>query len=369
METIAKQAPVRFEPSMEHPEEDEAGTISELVDTMHKIAETTHQHSGRGLRGVHAKSHGLLHGELRVHGGLPPELAQGLFAQPAAYPAIVRISAPPGDVLDDKVSTPRALSLKVLGAPGPQVDGADGHTQDFVMANGPAFNAKTAKGFAKNAKLLAATTDRAEGLKKALSAVLRGAEKAVEAVGGESGALKTLGGQAITHPLGETFYTQAPLLNGPYVAKLSLAPASPELLALKDAPVDLDGKPDGLRQAVRAHFAERGATWELRVQLCRDLEKMPIEDSSVPWPEDASPFVTVATLTVPAQDSWPEGRAEAIEDRLSFNPWHALAAHRPLGSIMRVRREVYRASVAYRAGQNHVAVTEPASVAELFSRT
>ncbi|MCQ8240084.1 hypothetical protein [Rhizosaccharibacter radicis] len=29
------------------------------------------------------------------------------------------------------------------------------------------------------------------------------------------------------------------------------------------------------------------------------------------------------------------------DDRTSFNPWHGIAAHRPLGGIMRSRREAY----------------------------
>ena len=51
---------------------------------------------------------------------------------------------------------------------------------------------------------------------------MRGAESALEQVGGESGLLKTLGGEPMTHILGETFYMQVPLLYGPYMAKLSV---------------------------------------------------------------------------------------------------------------------------------------------------
>lgn len=80
------------------------------------------------------------------------------------------------------------------------------------MVNAPAFTVATPRAFLATLKLLAKTTDRAPTGKKVLSAVLRGAEKAVEAVGGESGALKSLGGHAETHILGETFYTCAPFL-------------------------------------------------------------------------------------------------------------------------------------------------------------
>ena len=45
------------------------------------------------------------------------------------------------------------------------------------------FKAKTAEDFLGNLKLLAKTTDRMEGAKVALSSVLRGVNKTLEAVG------------------------------------------------------------------------------------------------------------------------------------------------------------------------------------------
>ena len=103
-------------------------------------------------------------------------------------------------------------------------------------------------------------------------------------------------------------------------------------------------------------IAEQGGTWDLRVQLCTDLEKMPIEDPTVVWDERHSPFVTVATFHVDPQIAWTHGTSEAQEDRLSFNPWHGLVAHRPLGAINRARREVYDFSADYRADVNQCPV-------------
>ena len=93
---------------------DEGRTVHELVETLTKIQEITFAHGGHALRGVHAKSHGLLDVQVIVADGLPPQLAQGLFAYPATYPGVMRISTVPGDLLDDNVSTPRGLALKVV---------------------------------------------------------------------------------------------------------------------------------------------------------------------------------------------------------------------------------------------------------------
>ncbi len=68
--------------------------------------------------------------------------------------------------------------MKVIGVEGERLPDSEGdRTQDFVMVNAPAFTAATSKKFLSNLKLLAKTTDKAQGAKKALSAVLRGTEK------------------------------------------------------------------------------------------------------------------------------------------------------------------------------------------------
>ena len=363
MTHTAPAAPLPYQASFEKPEDGEAETIHGLIETLEKISHTTFEDTKHGLRGVHAKSHGLLTGEVRVLDNLPPVLAQGLFSTGGSYPAVLRLSTVPGDVLDDKVSTPRALAIKLIGVPGERLPGSEGDsTQDFVMVNGPAFGAPDAKHFLKNLKLLASTTDKGESLKKAFSALARGTEKIVEAFGGKSGTVIAMGGHPETNILGETFYSQVPALYGPYIAKFSIAPASPALKALTNAPVDLHNKPNGICDAVNDYFSDHDALWELRVQLCTDVDAMPIEDASVPWPEDKSPFITVAHIHVPRQVAWSKERSVAIDDGMSFSPWHGLAAHRPLGSIMRVRKVVYDVMSKIRARQNKVPIAEPTSL-------
>ncbi len=366
MNTPADLRPIPYSPAVEVPEDKEIETTFDLKDTMHGISLKTWQDSGHAIRSVHAKTHGLLVGELTVEEGLPAAYAQGLFAEPGRYPVAIRLSTTPGDVLPDDVSTPRGMALKVVGVQGERVDGSEGDaTQDFVLVNGPVFSAPTARKFAGNAKLLAATTDKAPNLKRLFSAVARGAEKTIEAVGGASATLKALGGHPETHPLGETYFSQAPILYGDYMAKVQVAPVSPSLTALTGKPVDLKDRPDGLRDAVVDYFAGQGGEWELRVQLCTDLDKMPVEDASVEWPQDLSPYVTVARLRIDPQPAWSEQRAKAIDEGMQFNPWHALAAHRPLGSVMRVRKEVYAMSKRFRAERNGVAIAEPTDLDQL----
>ena len=358
--------PVRYEARFEHLEDDEAATENGLLETLRGISEKTAAHEGHGLRSVHAKSHGLLRGELRVLTGLPPALAQGLFTSPRAYPIVMRLSTIPGDLLHDRVSTPRGMAIKVVGVEGARLPGAEGQvTQDFVLINGPRFAAPTGKGFLKSLKLLASTTDKAPGLKKAFSAVARGAEKVIESVGGESTTLKSIGGHPETHILGETFYSQVPMLLGPYMAKLSVVPISPGMLLLKNAHLDLHNQPNGLRDAVLDFFSSHSAEWEVRLQLCTDINLMPIEDASAVWPEAVSAYLPVARITVPPQTAWSEARSAVVDDTYAFSPWHGLAAHRPLGAIMRLRKAAYEMSAQFRASQNGQVIQEPRSLDDL----
>ncbi|WP_294389858.1 catalase family protein [uncultured Sphingomonas sp.] len=338
--------PVRYNPDVEQHEEGEAETIQGLKDTFTDILETTSKDYGHAVRGVHAKGHAVVTGTIEVLGDLPSALAQGLFARPGTYDAVLRFSTNPGDILDDSVVVPRGLALKVL-----DVDTPDG-AQDFVMADGPAFFAGSAKFFLQNVKLLAATTDRVEWLKKAQSLLLRGVENTLEAVGLESATLKSLGGTPSTHPLGRTYYSQTAFRYGEYVAKFSVAPLSPNLTALADAKVAVAGRPDALREEIAEVLAEGDGVWELRVQLCTDLDTMPVEDPTKVWDEGDSPFVPVARITVPAQPTWVNGVSQQREDRLLFTPWHCLDAHRPLGAVNRVRKPVYELSSGYRSRFN-----------------
>ncbi|TNC07609.1 catalase family protein [Methylobacterium terricola] len=352
-------SPIRFDPSLEAVQPDEDEVHAEMIRVFRAIQETTLKDYGHAVRGVHAKSHGLLTGRLTVLPDLPGPLAQGIFATPGTYDAVLRLSTNPGDILDDSVSTPRGLAVKVIGVPGERLPGAGGDTQDFVMANAPSFTVPDAKAFLRSLTLLAATTDTPQVFKKVFSAALRGLESAVEAVGGKSPTLISLGGHPETHILGETFYSQAPLRWGDYVAKVALAPVSPALTALTNAPLAVNGKPNGLRDAVSEFFAAHEGVWELRAQLLTNRESMPIEDAATPWPEEESPYLPVARITVAPQASWSDEKVRTLDDGLAFSPWHGIRAHQPLGSVMRARRAVYPRSAGFRAEHNGCPVREP----------
>lgn len=356
------QAPVRYSPDVEVVTSDEDVTIAQLNQTFDKILQTVAADSGHAVRSVHAKAHGILEGELRIDDALPEELAQGLFARPGTHKVLMRLSTNAGDILPDAVSLPRGLALKVLDVEGERLPGAEGATQNFIMVNGKVFQAPSADKFLGSLKLLAGTTDRAEGLKVAASTVLRGVNKALQAVGVESTTLASLGGAPNVDPLGETYYSVTPFRYGDYVAKFSVAPVAPALTALTGHEIDASGRPNAIRETVQSEMRAIEGVWEFRVQLCRDLERQPVEDPTVEWNEAEAPFQRVGLITVRPQDSWDATRVQAVDEEMRFSIWTGLAAHKPLGNINRARNAPYRHSAEFRQRFNGCPIHEPGTV-------
>lgn len=353
------QPPVRYSPDVEDVKPDEGKTIEGLCQTFDTILQRVADDSGHAVRSVHAKAHGILVGTMRIAAGLPPELAQGLFATPGEHKVYLRISTNAGDILPDSVSLPRGLAIKVLDAPGPRLPDAEGTTQNFIMVNGPVFQAPTADKFLGSLKLLAGTTDRAEGLKVFGSTVLRGVNKALQAVGIESTTIASLGGAPNVDPLGETYYSVTPFRYGDHIAKFSVRPVAPALTALTGTEIDASGRPDAIRETVRSEMQGIEGVWDFRVQLCRDLERQPVEDPTVRWDEEEAPFQTVATITVGPQDSWDPPRVRAVDEEMRFSVWTGLDAHRPLGNINRARNAPYKHSAQFRERFNGCPIHEP----------
>lgn len=353
-------APIRYSTDVEQVQPDEAETIAEINATFDQILETTAEDYGHAVRSVHAKSHGVLAGELVVDANLPPELAQGLFATPGRHQALIRLSTNAGDILPDAISLPRGLAIKVLDVTGERLPDSEGTAQDFVLVNGKTFDAKTADKFLSNLKLLAKTTDRIEGTKKVVSATMRGVRAAFEAVGAEAPSkVMNLGGAPNSEPLGESYFSVTPFRYGEHIAKFGLFPVAPEMTALTGETIDVAGRENAIREDVRTEMRGIDAEWEFRVQLCRDLERQPVEDPTVEWDEAEAPFQRVGVLRAAAQDSWDPARVQRIDEETRFGVWTGIAAHRPLGNINRARNEPYRHSADFRARVNACPYHEP----------
>lgn len=359
------RSPIPYSDAVEEIRADEPETFGKIAEAMKGETETTEKTYHHAIRSSHAKSTGLLKGSLEILPDLPPPLAQGLFARAATYPALVRLAQGPGEILSDKVSTHRGMAIKVLGVPGEKLAGHGADTQDFVLATGKSFPQSSAETFLQAIRGLAASAAMPEGVKGAVSTMSRGLNAAYRSVAGEDSATLGFFGHTPRHPLADPYFSQAALRHGDYVAKLGAFPASPEVLALGTDPLDIGDDEDGFRTAVVSFFRRSGAVFEIRVQLNTGLDAMPVEDANAEWPEEEAPYVTVARLVLPRQEAYSPARARYFTDVLAFRPAHSLAAHRPLGSVMRARLQVYETLQTFRGQRNGVAQQEPKDVSEV----
>lgn len=357
---------VRYKDSVEEIQPDEQQVFDEVNQTMRDIVTKIGARQRHVVRSVHAKSHALIKGKMTVKDDLPEELRQGIAAEPGkTYDVIMRFSTNPGDILSDHISSPRGLAIKIIGAEGEKTANHQGEiTQDFLMQNAKVFEAKDTAAFLKNLKMLDKHADDSEFSKQIVSSTARIAETALEAVGTESATLRGFGHPA-TNPLGETYSTLVPHRYGDYFGKIALFPVSENLKELYGVKLPDVSRWDGIKEELHDFFASNEAVWELRVQLCTDLEKMPVEDGTIEWDEEESPFLTVATIVTEPQESYSDERRVFVDEHLSFSPWHALAAHRPLGNIMRSRLSSYEQIAAYRRRAEGREMIEPRSIKQL----
>ena len=365
---------LRYSADLEQPAADEPVVFDELSRTMQHITRTMAARYRHAYRPVHAKSHGVLVGELEVLPHLPEALAQGLFREAKSYPVILRFSTNPGDLLADNVSSPRGLAIKVLNVEGEKVPTfAGGTTQDFVCINTDVFSAPDPAGFLKQLQTFDKNLQTPEGVKHAVSVAARTANAVLKAVHMPSATLEGIG-EAATHILGESFSTVAPLRFGEYVAKVGFAPGSDNLKELTGRSVDLGEDYNALEELFFRFFRHETAVWDVKVQLAlapgdpatKDADRdFPIEAANKRWPEGKSPWQSVARITAKPQDSYSDARQLFVDERLSFNPWHALASHRPLGGIMRSRLKAYEEAIKYRLQRNERERAEPLSINEV----
>ncbi len=352
---------VRYRADLERPFPGEEELVRRIVGAMESANRQVAAKHRHGLRDAHAKSHGVLAGELRIEPDLPEHLAQGLFAAPRSHPVIVRFSTSPGDLRTDRVPAPRGMAIKVIGVDGPRAVDDGAATQDFLLVNHPTLPFGTVGAYVKLQKVLERQHRQSDLRQRSTRLVARVLTRLRFPLPRIAEVLATPN----HHVLGETFHSMAALRYGDHVAKISAAPLSEEVRALTGRPVGRRAGDSALRDLVADFFAHHSAEYEVRAQLCVDVDRMPIEDASVLWPEELSPHHRVAVLHLPAQDAYSDARRRYADDVLSFSPWHALEAHRPLGSIMRSRRVAYPRSSDFRHTVNGVQEREPASIDEL----
>ncbi len=308
-----------------HEAERVAALVAQLVEIQRGISAKV----GKG-RALHRKQLLGLAASLDVLPNLPAHAAYGVFAQPRSLECLVRMSNGSLHRQSDKTPDIRGLALKILGVDGPGALG-QGNTdaQDFLFINQKAFSTPTGIDFLE----FVVAAGRGNGALLGFMAKKHGLGMFRE--------LKRAAG-VFTRPFAgfahEEFNTVNPLACGPYAMKLRLVPPSGQAL-----------NPDARfnwAQDITARLAQGPLVYSLEAQFFVDETVTPIEEPRTEWLPEHAPWTPVARLTLPKQDPASDA-GKATQQRCeagSFDPWRALVEHRPLGNIMRARKQAYFAS-------------------------
>jgi len=303
----------------------EAERLEALAQSLAAMQKRVSARFGVG-RALHRQAQGVLRARLDVDDGAPAWSRHGVFATARSFDVLVRLSNASALLQKDHVKDIRGFAWKVLGVEGEGALGGPVTSQDFLCINQETFGMKDADDFV--ALALAA----AKGPGTLLVHLIR------RHGFGVFGKLKQLVA-TINRPfrgfLSETFSTTLPIACGPYAVRLRIVPR-----------VKRDGSPSSFLGDVKARLADGDVVFDVQLQPFVDEASTPIEDGSQPWDESRAPWTRVGTLTVPQQSLDDEAAAQrhAEAEQGRFDPWNALAVHRPLGHIMRARKAAYFAS-------------------------
>jgi hypothetical protein len=359
---------VLYEPSVEQIAPGEQEAIRAITQSIGRTNVRTFHKLHYAIRQQHAKGQGFLKGELTVYRDLPDHLRQGLFAVARTYPIIVRLSTALGDIRSDRIHVPRGMAIKVLGVGSakalPEEDTSA--NQDFLLVNRKAY-VSNAAAYLRLQHTIEWTLKAPDLALRTAGWVARGVKSLFESFGKPSPLPPALRGlaEASNNLLGETLHSMAALRFGVNIAKIRAVPTAETLRKLAGRPINPGD--NGLREFVVEFFRNNAAEYELCAQLCTDLRRMPVEDASVEWPEDVSAPQPIARISLPCQQADSPQRRAYADDVLSFNPWHCLADHQPLGSIMRLRKQAYRTSSEFRNGRGKEkgkTIIEPRDISE-----
>lgn len=324
---------------------DEAALTQGIIEDAIRIVEQ-HRDNTRVLRDAHAKAHGCVKAQVTVLQNLVPELRHGVLAEPGkTWQAWMRLSNGNAYPQFDSARDARGMAIKLLDVPGDKLlsSKATAANQDFVMFNHPVFFVRDVAEYKQN------FAAQASGQK--IQAFFPSWDPRTWEIRHLIIALKTLA-PAPDSPVSATYNSIAPFKLGPHNIKYRVVP-DPQSCPPYQLPEQNTALPNFLRNALYQQLSldRVPACFALQVQRQNADYYMPIEDTSVQWSEDISPFETVATVRVEPQDF--DTREQNLAcDNLSFNPWHALPEHRPIGGINRLRKAVYEAVSVYRHQRN-----------------
>lgn len=323
----------------------EDDSLQAIIDEMREQMKL-HFQPGAYERGGNTKTHGLVRATFTVRDDLPDHLRHGVFATARSYPAYIRFAGPGPDVPEDIRDVGfGSMSVKLMDVPGPKLLEDEKFTQDWPAVVTPTFVTPDSR---ENAKLQYWST-----IDEPIWYFLNPKDMHLMDF-----IMQGLWNETQYNPLGQRYYSCVPYLLGEGQAMLySYKPLSTVHRKIPGVPF---GRvpPNYLRDNMVRTLRESAVEFDMLVQLQTDPHLMPIEDASIRWPENLSPWIPVARIHIPQQE-FDTPAQMSFARKLRINPWHSLPEHRPLGNQSRARRRMYAELAAFRQRMNLEEHVEP----------
>ncbi|ARV58602.1 catalase [Nostocales cyanobacterium HT-58-2] len=386
----------------EYPEKDETKYCALMSKLVKKNMEVLYGGEDKepAKRDTHSKTHAAVQGTLEIfdfdEAAIKQELSkrtslteaqlraislkQGLFAKPKQYPVWLRFASGAFSVKNDYEGDTRSMAVKVIGVEGERLSQShEFQTQDIIVHNTELFFIKTIKDFhGFFTAIYRANLSSLLKLSPVLWLLLHPYETKL---------LKTSFKRFPKSLLTERYWSASAYSLGlkpdfdpsqpgrvpveyPAVIKYGFNPVSSQpphqqIPFERRSESDLErakasgSKDNHYREDIIQSLAKPGAEywWDFQIQFQTSPE-MSIDDTTIVWNEEESPFFTVGRLTVKHQkvDSPLEND---FGENLSFAPGNGLAVHRPIGAINRLRSIVYPIVADYRHKRRGVKYQEP----------
>ncbi|MEL7036232.1 MAG: catalase [Cyanobacteria bacterium J06592_8] len=383
----------------EYPEKDEKKYFDLVVEQTRFNMDKLYKEAEKAFRDTHIKTHACVQGTLEIFDFDETEikqklsqntslseailnqinLKQGLLTTPKQYPVWLRFANGRTQRKGDYEPDTRSMSVKVMGVEGERLpESHESNTQDIVVQNAEIFFIKTIKNYYGffSAVVKAGIFPILWLLfhpkqKNALQTITSRIPQSLLTERYWSGSASALG----LKPDFDAAKTGVVSVEYPAVIKYAFTPVSPQpphtrisIPSRSESSLE-QGKTKGIedhyyREELIQSLAKSEAEycWDFQIQV-QTKPEMSIDDVTIVWNEDESPFLTVGRLTIKHQQINFEKQCDFCEN-LRFSPWNGLAVHRPVGALNRLRSIVYSIVGEYRHQKQGLNYQEPTGTEE-----
>ncbi|MEO8413028.1 MAG: catalase family protein [Ginsengibacter sp.] len=340
-------------PGREYPEKNEEKIAADIVKLLQaQMLRMYAKNKAKQLRQIHPKMNGCVKAEFIIESNLPVELKVGLFKEAKSFPAWIRFSNGDTKPLPDWKKDVRGFAIKIMNVPGEKLVESKKNcgNHDFILMNTKYFVSRKVKDFHRILKVVTVPYRPGTFFPK-LFAVL------------SSLPILARAGKAkikCRHPFEIFYFSTVPYRFGDETkaVKYAVLPSEKNILEYTDTT-----NPDFLRANMVSTLLKHEIFYDFFIQFQTDAEKMPIEDPTVVWD---SPLIKVATIRIPIQ-IFDTPEQNDFGDNLSFNAWHALPEHRPIGNFNRARKKIYQEMYTFRHLHNNLEDIEPEASPDFFN--